>query len=125
MISAGCVIEGEVVNSVLSPGVHVGPGCRIRDSIIMHDCIIAEGATIDLAIMDKRVRIGKGAVVGSGDNKNIPNSKHPDHLYTGISLIGKEADIPAGMIIGRNCIINSWRKQKHFTDKVLQDGGTI
>ncbi|KPJ99700.1 MAG: transferase [Desulfobacterales bacterium SG8_35] len=125
MISAGCVIQGEVVNSVLSPGVQVGPGCRIRDSIIMHDCVIAEGATIDLAIMDKRVKVGRGAVVGSGDNKNIPNSKYPDHLYTGISLIGKEADIPAGMIIGRNCIINSWRKQKDFSDKVLEDGGTI
>ncbi len=125
MISAGCVIEGEVVNSVLSPGVKVGPGCRIQDSIILHDCVIEEGATIDLAIMDKRVRIGKDAVVGLGDNKNIPNSKYPDHLYTGISLIGKEADIPSGTIIGRNCIINPWRKQEDFKDIVLQDGATI
>ena len=125
MISAGCVIEGEVVNSVLSPGVKVGPGCRVRDSIILHDCIVEEGATVDLAIMDKRVKIGKGAVVGKGDNKNIPNSKYPDHLYTGITLIGKEADIPPGTIIGRNCIINPWRKQKDFKDTVLQDGATI
>jgi glucose-1-phosphate adenylyltransferase len=125
MISAGCVIEGEVVNSVLSPGVKVGPGCRVRDSIILHDCIVEEGATVDLAIMDKRVKIGKGAVVGEGDNKNIPNSKYPDHLYTGITLIGKEADIPPGTIIGRNCIINPWRKQKDFKDTVLQDGATI
>ena len=125
MISAGCVIEGEVMNSVLSPGVKVAHGCRVRDSIILHDCIIEEGATVDLAIMDKRVRIGKGAVVGNGDNKNIPNSKYPDHLYTGISLIGKEADIPPGTIIGRNCIINSWRKQEDFKDTVLPDGATI
>ena len=125
MISAGCIIEGEVVNSVLSPGVKVGPGCRVRDSIIMHDCIIEEGTTIDLAIMDKRVKIGKGAVIGKGDNKNIPNSKYPDHLYTGISLIGKEAVIPAGTIIGRNCIINPWSNGKDFKDTVLQDGGTI
>jgi glucose-1-phosphate adenylyltransferase len=125
MISAGCVIEGEVINSVLSPGVKVGPGCRVRDSIILHDCIMEEGATVDLAIMDKRVKIGKGAVVGKGDNKNIPNSKYPDHLYTGITLIGKEADIPPGTIIGRNCIINPWRKQKDFKDTVLQDGATI
>ena len=125
MISAGCVIEGEVVNSVLSPGVKVAPGCRIKDSIILHDCIIEEGATVDLAIMDKRVKIGKGAVVGNGNNKNTPNSKYPDHLYTGISLIGKEAEIPPGTIIGRNCIINSWRKQEDFKEKVLQDGATV
>jgi glucose-1-phosphate adenylyltransferase len=125
MISAGCVIEGEVVNSVLSPGVKVGPGCLVKDSIILHDCIIEEGSTVDLAIMDKRVKIGRGSFIGKGDNKNIPNSKYPDHLYTGISLIGKEADLPPGTVIGRNCIINSWRRQEDFKDKVLQDGATI
>jgi glucose-1-phosphate adenylyltransferase len=125
MISAGCVIEGEVENSVLSPGVKVGPGCRIRDSIILHDCVIEEGATVDLAIMDKRVKVGKGAVIGTGENRKTPNRQYPDHLYTGISLIGKEADIPAGTIVGRNCIINSWCKQDDFTEKVLKDGDTV
>ena len=125
MISAGCVIEGEVVNSVLSPGVKVGPGCRIMDSIILHDCVLEEGAIVDLAIMDKRVKVGKGAVIGAGDNKDLPNSKYPDHLYTGISLVGKDADIPPGMIIGRNCIINPCCKQEDFTTHVLHDGETI
>jgi glucose-1-phosphate adenylyltransferase len=125
MISAGCVIEGEVVNSVLSPGVKVGPGCRVTDSIILHDCVLEEGATVDLAIMDKRVKVGKGAVIGIGDNKDVPNSKYPDHLYTGISLVGKDADIPPGMIVGRNCIINPWCKQEDFTAHVLRDGETI
>lgn len=125
MISAGCVIEGEVINSVLSPGVKVGTGCRITDSIIMHDCVIEEGAAVDLAIMDKRVKVGKGAVVGTGVNKGVPNSKYPDHLYTGISLVGKEAEIPPETIIGRNCIINPWSKQEDFSTKVLHDGETI
>ena len=125
MVSAGCVIEGEVVNSMLSPGVKVGPGCRVTNSIIMHDCLIEEGATVDLAVMDKRVMVGKGAVIGTGDNKNVPNRKYPDHLYTGISLVGKEAEIPAGTIIGRNCIVNPWRKQEDFLTKILQDGETV
>ncbi len=125
MISAGCVIEGEVVNSVLSPGVKVGPGCRVTDSIILHDCVIEEGATVDLAVMDKQVTVGKGAVIGTGDNKNVPNSKYPGHLYTGISLVGKEAEIPPGTTIGRNCIINPWCKQEDFKTKVLKDGETI
>jgi len=125
MISAGCVIEGEVVNSVLSPGVKVGPGCRISDSIILHDCVIEEGATVDLAIMDKRVRVGRGAVIGAGGNREVPNRKYPNHLYTGISLVGKEADIPAGTIIGRNCIIEPWTRQEDFTTKVMEDGETV
>ena len=125
MISAGCVIEGEVVNSVLSPGVKVGPGCRVTDSIILHDCVIEEGATVDLTVMDKRVMVGKGAVIGTGDNKDVPNSKYPGHLFTGISLVGKEAEIPPGTTIGRNCIISPWSKQKDFSAKVLRDGETI
>jgi len=125
MVSAGCVIEGEVVNSVLSPGVKVGAGCQVRDSIILHDCVIEEGATVDLAIMDKLVKIGKGSVIGSGNNKDIPNREYPGHLYTGITLIGKEADIPPGTVIGRNCIINPWCKQHCFTDTVIQDGETV
>jgi glucose-1-phosphate adenylyltransferase len=125
MISAGCVIEGEVENSVLSPGVKVGAGSRVTDSIILHDCVIEEGATVDLAIMDKRARVGKGATVGTGDRKDTPNSKYPDHLYTGISLVGKEADIPPGAVIGRNCIINPWRKPEDFSVKVIKDGETV
>jgi len=125
MVSAGCVIDGEVINSVLSPGVRVGRGCRISDSIILHDCVLEEGVTVDLTIMDKRVRVGKGAIIGTGENKEVPNQKYPDHLYTGISLVGKEADIPPETVIGRNCIINPWRKQEDFAAKVLQDGETL
>jgi glucose-1-phosphate adenylyltransferase len=125
MISAGCIIEGEVVNSVLSPGVKVGKGCRVSDSIILHDSVIEEGATVDLAVLDKRVRVGKGAVVGKGDRKNIPNRKYPDHLYTGITLIGKEAVIPPDTVIGRNCIIKPWCKQHCFRENVLPDGETV
>jgi glucose-1-phosphate adenylyltransferase len=125
MISAGCVIEGEVENSVLSPGVKIGRGCRIKDSIIFHDCVIEAGATVNLAIMDKRVKVGKGAVIGTGENKKKPNIKFPDHLYTGISLIGKEATIPAGTVVGRNCIINPWSRLTDLKGKVLKDGETV
>ena len=125
MISAGCVIEGEVENSVLSPGVKIGRGCRIKDSIIFHDCVIEAGATVDLAIMDKRVKVGKGAVIGTGENKKKPNMKFPDHLYTGISLIGKEATIPAETVVGRNCIINPWSRLTDLKGKILKDGETV
>jgi len=125
MISAGCEIGGEVVNSVLSPGVKVDSGARVQDSIIFHDCIIEKGSQIDLAILDKRVMVGQGSVIGSGNNKELPNSKYPDHLYTGISLVGKEVEVPPGTIIGRNCIINPWRRQADFPGSNIKDGETI
>ena len=61
MISHGCVIDGTVEHSVLSPGVRVGAGATVRDSIVMFDAVIGEGATIDRAIVDKEARIGSGA----------------------------------------------------------------
>ena len=125
MISAGCEIEGEVVNSVLSCGVKVGAGARVQDSIIFDDCVIEKDSQIDLAILDKRVMVGQGSVIGSGKNKELPNSKYPDHLYTGISLVGKEVEVPPGTTIGRNCIITPWRKQADFPGSNIKDGETI
>ncbi len=107
MISAGSVIEGTVLNSVLSPGVRVARGAVVRDSVIFEDSFIEEDATIDLCILDKRVRVGHGAVVGQGDNMDHANHEFPNHLYTGITLVGKKAELPAGMMVGRNCIIGS------------------
>lgn len=107
LIAAGCKIEGEVSNSVLSPGVVVGPGAVVRDSVIFSDCRIGAGAVVDLAILDKKVVVGNRAVIGHGDNRQIPNHLHPKHLYTGITLVGKKAVIPEEVVVGRNCIINS------------------
>ncbi|MDT8334403.1 MAG: sugar phosphate nucleotidyltransferase [Desulfurivibrionaceae bacterium] len=104
-ISAGCRIDGEVINSVLSPGVVVAAGASVRDSILFPDCVVEGDAVVDLAILDKRVRVGKGAVVGSGQEHLLANHLYPKHLYTGITLVGKEAMVGAGSGLGRNCIL--------------------
>jgi len=123
LVSAGCVIEGTVINSVLSPGVWVKKGAVVSNSVIFEDCVLEEGAKVDLAILDKRVLVGKGAVVGQGDNLTEVNKAYPKHLYTGISLVGKEARIPAGVSIGRNCIVNYSYDKSDFNGKnFLSDG---
>jgi glucose-1-phosphate adenylyltransferase len=123
LIAAGCVIEGTVINSVLSPGVRVKKGAVISNSVIFEDCVLEEGAKVDLAILDKRVQVGSGAVVGHGDNLTEVNKAHPKHLYTGISLVGKEAKIPGGVSIGRNCIVNYSYNEDNFHGKnFLADG---
>jgi len=126
MVSAGCTIEGIVVNSVLSPGVHVKKGAVVRDSVIFEDSVIEEGAVVDLAICDKRVHIGEKAVVGHGDSKDVANRAFPKHLYTGITLIGKQSQIPPLMQIGRNCIVASGRKAGDLTGyRALLDGDSL
>jgi len=124
MISSGCEINGEVINSILSPGVVVGEGAVIRDSVLIDDCQIGEGALIDLVIMDKRVRVGRHAVVGSGDKRTV-NVAHPSHLYTGITLLGKGAQVPDGAVVGRNCIVNPGRLPHDFPSLHVGSGMTV
>jgi len=125
MISAGCVIRGTVENSVLAPGVVVEEGAVVRDSILFTDCRVGKNAQVDLTICDKRVNIRNSAIVGAGENHKIPNILHPTHLYTGITLVGKEAVVPDGVSIGRNCIINSHSDDKSYLAKNIEDGETV
>jgi glucose-1-phosphate adenylyltransferase len=80
---------------------------------------------VDLAILDKRVRVGSGAVVGQGEDKGTPNKACPKHLYTGITMIGKEAEVPAQAVIGRNCVVTPSRKAGDFSGLVIGTGETI
>ena len=125
LISAGCTIHGTVVNSVLSPGVVVEKGAVVRDSILFQDCRVGQDATVDLAIFDKNVEIGQGAVIGKGDGHQAINRQYPKHLYTGITVLGKRARVPAGTTVGRNCIINSYTFENAFPDKEIADGETL
>jgi glucose-1-phosphate adenylyltransferase len=124
LISAGCIIEGEVVNSILSPGVKVKAGARVSDSVIIGDCVIGEGAQVDLAILDKRVIVGSSAVVGCGDKSEV-NKQYPTHLYTGITLLGKMSEVPANTKVGRNCIVNPMRAAEDFPGLLLESGTTL
>ena len=45
MAADGCVIEGEVENSVLFRGVKVGKGAKVRNCVLMQDTVIETGAT--------------------------------------------------------------------------------
>ncbi|GIV70269.1 glucose-1-phosphate adenylyltransferase [Caldilinea sp.] len=125
MISNGCIIRGLVVNSVLSPGVYVSPGAVVQDSVVMNDTWVGPGARLDCVVIDKKVVVGAGAIVGMG-NKETPNEQMPDRLFAGITVVGKGAYIPDGAQIGRNVLINSRRDESDFPpDRIVPDGKTI
>lgn len=124
LISNGCVIEGVVERSVLSPGVRVSPGAIVRDSVIMSDTIIASNARVERAIVDKEVVIGEGAEIGYGVD-NIPNRLHPDRLNTGLTAIGKRAHIPAGLKVGHNAIICPGVTEEQFNTDFVASGETV
>ncbi len=124
LLCDGCSIEGTVIRSIISPGVVVKQGAIVRDSIIMTDAVIEEGAEVDRAILDKRVQVGAAARVGAGET-NTPNHKWPDRLNTGLTLVGKEAVIPPGAVVGRNVVIYPHVAEKDYAGTEVANGETI
>ena len=70
-INQGCVIEGEVKNSVLFTGATVAANAKVIDSVLMPGAEVEEGAVVTRALVADGVKIGKNAVVGSADSEHI------------------------------------------------------
>ena len=70
-ITQGCVIEGEVTNSVVFTGARVRPGAKVIDSVLMPGVIVEDGAVVIRALVANGVNIGKGALAGSADSEHI------------------------------------------------------
>lgn len=122
LITDGCVIEGTVEYSVLSPGVKVGRGAVVRNSIVLTDTVIEVGAMVDRSIVDKECRILPNAYVGYG----VDYSPNPlGDLTSGITLVGKNAVVPAGVRVGRNCIVAGDVREADFAGTMVPSGTTV
>lgn len=124
LLSNGCVIDGTVINSVLSPGVRVEHGAVVRDSVIMNDTVIRAGAVVDHCVLDKEIEVGAGAQVGAGDDMTV-NALEPANINTGITIAGKRAKTPAGAVIGRNCRIDPNTNPDDYDQLAVPSGGTV
>ncbi len=122
LITDGCVIEGTVEYSVLSPGVKVGRGAVVRNSIVLTDCTIEAGAMVDRSIIDKEVMVQPNAHVGYG----VDYSPNPlNDLTSGITLVGKNATVPSGVKVGRNCIVAGDARDTDFPGAMVPSGTTV
>ena len=70
-ITQGCIVEGEVKNSVLFTGSRVRPGAKVIDSVLMPGVVVEEGAVVQRALVADNIHIGKNAVAGSADSEHI------------------------------------------------------
>lgn len=60
MIADGCIIEGEVENSIIFRGVHVGKGTVVKNSILLQDTYVGANVNLNCVISDKNVVIKDG-----------------------------------------------------------------
>jgi glucose-1-phosphate adenylyltransferase len=101
LVANGCRVCGRVRRSVLFPGAVVERGAEVTDSILYQDTRIGSGARVDRAILDKHAKVGAGAVVGCGEPPQAPSLAWLD----GLTLVGKDAEIPASCRVGRGVVI--------------------
>jgi glucose-1-phosphate adenylyltransferase len=125
LISVGCAIEGTVINSVLSPGVRVAAGAVVCDSVIMHDVQIDSRARLHSVIADKRSRFGAGCQVGGLGDKDVANEEFPEHLFSGLTLVGKGAVVPERIKIYHISIIEPLVTAAAFRGKKWREGSFI
>ncbi len=60
MAADGCVIEGEVENSVLFRGVKIAKGAKVKNCVLMQGTVVEAGANVEYLITDKNVTITAG-----------------------------------------------------------------
>ena len=63
LFANGCVISGNVKNSILSRGVIIEPGASIKNCILLQKTIVRSGAILENVIADKYSEISKGTIL--------------------------------------------------------------
>ena len=89
VVSEGCVINGAVINSIISRGATVKKGAVIKDSIIMPNAIVGENATINHSIVGWNANIEGGAQVGEYQEKAIAGEWQ-------IAVVGPNVTVKSG-----------------------------
>ena len=123
IIGEGSEIYGEVHCSVIGPGVTIGKGTVVRNSIIMQDCVIGDNCTIDKSIIAENCTVGDGTELGVGEEAP---SKLSEKIYAfGLATIGEDSKIPANVKIGKNTAISGITEPADYPNGELKSGEYI
>ena len=102
LITEGCMIYGDIENSVISQGVSVGKNVVIKDSVIMPNVRIEDNVIINKAIVGSDAVIGKGCKVGDGVDVSVVAAN--ENLETNIVCEDIKLNIgPRDLFVEQNC----------------------
>ena len=121
LVANGCRIEGRVERSILFPGVHVGRGAVVTESVVMADTRLEQDSRVSHAILDKYVRVGAGAKVGEEGGERDPELA----WLAGLVLVGKDTWVPEGGCVRRPSSIGVGGRYEDFRDGVLEAGTVV
>jgi glucose-1-phosphate adenylyltransferase len=112
IVANGCRIFGRIENSILFPGVLVGEGSLVRDSILFSGAAVYRNCHVTRCILDKHTVVGDGARLGTDEAQpaNLGRIASGDRDVTtevGLTVVGKNTRIPAGFDCRRPVMIDS------------------
>ncbi len=108
LVYNGCVIEGRVKNSILFPGVEVGPGAVVENSVLFFNNRVGADCRLDKVITDVNCVFGKDVCVGSGTGSEAGQ----------VTVVGWNNHIPDSTVIGEgatvypNITVEQWSEAK-------------
>lgn len=123
IISEGAEIEGEIIHSVIGPGVRVGKGSVIKDSIIFEDAIIGPNTYIEKGIVGERAILREGVTLGVG--MEAPNVENKEIYSYALAIVGDNSDIPKGVQIGKNAAVVGVFAEGEIPQNCVQSGGYL
>ncbi len=116
MVYNGCVIEGEVKNSIIFPGTRVEAGAQVMNSVLFFNNTVKKGARLDHIVSDVNTTFGANSRLGG---ETVPPPEN-------ITVIGWNNNIPAETIIGCGCTVfpriapEKWQKGRLADREVLK-----
>ena len=76
LVTEGCILKGEIENSMLFRGVKVKSGAKIRNCIIMQKAEIGRNVILEYCILDKDVKVESGVkIIGTAENPVLIGKK--------------------------------------------------
>jgi len=71
LVADGCIIDGEVENSILFRGVRIGKDAVVKNSIVMQESFVSDSVRLDSVVIDKNTVITPGKTLCGAENYPI------------------------------------------------------
>ena len=101
LVAEGGSVYGEIDFAVLFSGVYIAPGAVVRDSIIMPNTRVEEGAVVQYAIIAEDCVIGRGAKIGARPEDILNKDEW------GVTVVGNGCAIPPDAVVAPKAMIDS------------------
>ncbi len=105
-LGSGVEVEGEVEDSILFPNVQIRRNAFVSRSIVMNGNRIGSGSEITTTLVlpfsselpRAAANIGDDCSIGSRSS-TVKNADFPDQIRDGLTVVGMDAEVPAGLRI--------------------------